>query len=82
MDIAFSACDLHQFTSRARLARLSKRDTAALFSLSPFSANHAEYNCKAHIMALDDKQTKDLSFDESKQNTCIVSSLPGEKNVC
>ena len=82
MDIAFSALDLQQFTSRARLARLSKRDTAARFSLSPFSPNHAEYNCKAHITALDDKQTKDLSFDESKQNTCIVSSLPGEKNVC
>ena len=37
------------FTSRARLARLSSKDTAALFNLSPFRVNQAEYNCKAQV---------------------------------
>ena len=40
---------LPAFTSRARLARLSSKDTAALFNLSPFRVNQAEYNCKAQV---------------------------------
>ena len=68
---------------RERGLQDSPKETQLPDSVSPLSAPTTQNTTERQIIgALDNKQTRDLNFDESKQNIRIISIPPGELDAC